>query len=420
MNENSIKVVSVITDDKTVICEYDIFGEWEKYFSEVRTMKVEYSEVIRDVPRGLVVIPFICNILPLVWLCDATVYVDELDQDFLQHIKDIKAGYKQMYPNFILQGKIVTNPVEYVGGKRNNVATLFSGGVDAYATLFSHLNENPMLVTVWGADIALEDEKGWNNVWKETCLVAEEYDLKPLYIKSEFRQILKTDLLDEFVNKSGDGWWHGFQHGIGILGNLAPLVGELGLSKIYIASSYPTNMLDKVTCASHPDIDENVHFAKCEVIHDGCDRNRQQKVEWIIENRRERKKKVNLRVCWRSTGGSNCCRCEKCYRTCLEIVSEGGNPNEFGFEWNSKTIEQCKRDFKNKIILQEFQVEQYYPIISQRIYENKDAISNYSQYIWLEKMNWKKFNKRFIKKIRHIVSTNKLVVKVWNRFYRGK
>lgn len=68
----------------------------------------------------------------------------------------------------------------------------------------------------------------------------------------------------------------------------------------------------------------------------------------------------------------NCCDCEKCFRTIMELVSIGENPNEYGYEYNNKIIDKIKiyltnEQFEHEIlnnmwldIQQEIQKNNYY------------------------------------------------------------
>lgn len=93
--------------------------------------------------------------------------------------------------------------------------------------------------------------------------------------KTNFRSFINERKLNCLVKNSGDGWWHGFQHGIGLLGHGAPIAYLKGLKCIYIASSYTPK--DNVTCASHPSIDNCVEFCNCHIIHDQYEYSRQEK-----------------------------------------------------------------------------------------------------------------------------------------------
>ena len=52
---------------------------------------------------------------------------------------------------------------------------------------------------------------------------------------------------------------------------------------------------------------------------------------FLIVRYMEGNKKIPLRVCWESKGGSNCCICEKCWRTILAIYAENSNSKDFDF-----------------------------------------------------------------------------------------
>lgn len=171
-------------------------------------------------------------------------------------------------------------------------------------------------------------------MWSHSLKTAKTYGLEAISIKANFRSLLNENRLSQYVvRQTGDGWWHGFQHGIGIIGHAAPLSYELGLSKVCIASSYPAYMQGQYTCTSDPTIDEMVHFIDCKVIHDGCDLNRQQKIQYIIDFKHKIHKPVELRLRWESSGGSNCCVCEKCYRMILELESKGEDPNKSALQY---------------------------------------------------------------------------------------
>ena len=163
--------------------------------------------------------------------------------------------------------------------KKESSAAFFGGGVDAFATLIAHIAEKPTLMTLWGSDIPLKDTDGWEVVKNHTLKTAENFGLQAIFVKTNFRELLNYIELNRLVKMSGDNYWHGFQHGIGIIGHAAPLAAKNGFSTIYIASSYTVN--DNKTCASHPDIDGNVRFAGCNIIHDQYEYDRQAKVDHI-------------------------------------------------------------------------------------------------------------------------------------------
>jgi hypothetical protein len=208
-------------------------------------------------------------------------------------------------------------------------------------------------------------------------------------------------------------WWHDFQHGIGIIGHCAPLSYVMGIRVVYIASSYPASMKGQYTCASDPTIDNYMKYARCITIHDGYELNRQEKVRYLLQQTQKLNKKIHLHVCWETTSGENCCHCEKCYRTILEIVSEGGNPNEYGFKWDSAAIVEARKMFTYKITSTKFNIDQYYPPIQERLKVNKDCIPDYDLYRWLVDYDFSNFNRhvskyiynnRVVRKLRTIIA----------------
>ncbi|MCM1137467.1 MAG: hypothetical protein NC221_00655 [Duncaniella sp.] len=197
-----------------------------------------------------------------------------------------------------------------------------------------------MLITLWGSDIKLDDHKGWDIVKNHALKTANDFGLEAVLVKSNFREFINYRELFSLVKNSGDEWWHGFQHGIGLIGHAAPLVWNRGLKKIYIASSFTKN--DHVTCASDPSIDNYVRIAGCQTIHDQYEHSRQIKVDHICEYVDKTKTPLNLRVCWITSGGVNCCKCEKCLRTMFEIFGSGHDPLNYGFNYNLSHLKKSK------------------------------------------------------------------------------
>jgi hypothetical protein len=85
------------------------------------------------------------------------------------------------------------------------------------------------------------------------------------------------------------------------------------------------------------------------------------KIHNITQYSKESGKKVPLRVCWESSGGSNCCNCEKCWRTILGIYAEGFEPKEFGFEYDNFS-EVAKKIHKNAELLKHHRESRYAPM----------------------------------------------------------
>lgn len=324
-------VEEVIISGRRISFKYQLSGSWQEYFNAGEEFFIEYSEDISATPKDIAVIPFLCNVLPIAWVADAEIVVEELDADFFNHIAQIKQGYIDMYPRVKFGGQLMVRKlVEHDYEVSEETAAFFSGGADSFDTLIAHAEEHPTLITLLGSDIKLNDAKGWENVSKHALETARHFYCKNLFIATSFRLFLNEGILSQLVfPRANDGWWHGFQHGIGVISHAAPYAYLHKLKRIYIASSFSEQY--KFTCASDPTIDNHVCISKCATVHDGYDRNRQEKVRRICEYSRRMNTPIYLRVCWESSGGENCCACEKCYRTICNILAEGDDPTHFGF-----------------------------------------------------------------------------------------
>jgi hypothetical protein len=405
MQNNSIQISIIEKSSTKVSAKFDIQGEWSKYFTQ-ETPWIDYGVDVSDVPDSVLIIAFVANILPMVWLMNAELITETLDADFLADIDKAKSGYEKMFPMFKFSGKITTCVQKNIPTKQiHKSAAFFSGGVDAWTTLMRHIDEKPVLLTIWGADIKWEDEKSWQNVNEANKKTASDFDLPYSVIRSNFRRVIKEGELSMFVKDSGDAWWHGFQHGIALIAHAAPLAYLYGLKSLYIASSYPETMAGMYTCASDPTIDNFVNFCGCKTIHDGREYDRLDKVRYLMSQKDEYTSKMQLRVCWQAnSSGKNCCKCEKCYRTILELVSVNcpGGVGRYGFNWHDDDIKRMEHDFKSSITLAQFNTDQFYPPVQQELRKNKDLIPDFEKYQWILDMDFSKFNDYPIKTIRKI------------------
>lgn len=406
---NSVTLKTNIISDRRIEYDLAIEGEWKKYFTGEKFW-VEYSQPLKNINNSVAVIPALGTLLPIAWVFNGKIYVEEVDEDFYNAIPNFKNGYINMYPQLEFKGELFADKIT----KNNNIgesktAALFSGGVDAFSTFLSHIDEKPALITIWGADIACDNESGWSVVEKHRKEVLNLFGVEGITIKSSFRKTIEEGALSQYsYERTKDNWWHGFHHGLGMFALTAPVAFEQGYSKIYVASSFTPADAGKITCASDPTIDNFVKFCGCGMVHDGYENNRQDKVHGICEYAKNNKVNIPVRVCWESTSGSNCCECEKCFRTMLAIYAEKQNPENFGFsEWNAAK-NKSQRLIKNSIYngsVNNKQLHTRYEVINKKIRENYSKTEIDSSLMWFYSSDmdslWKKFN--FDRKIKKAV-----------------
>lgn len=351
---NKISLNTVNVSQNTVMYEYSITEGLSPYFCKGTPFFVEYmvdgtSLDLQQVPQSILAIPFVCNVLPIVWLTNSELIVPELDKDFFDSIPEFKQGYIDMHKDAAFKGTIsVGKIVENTPAVTGRSACFFSGGVDAWCTLTRHLEEKPDLIAVWGADIQYDNVSGWDILRNELEESAHDLSLPFITVHSSFRKFINEAALDHaFFPILHDGWWHGAQHGIGLIGHAAPCNYLRGVTTQYIAASFSPED-GQVSCASWPTIDNFVCHSGCRTVHDAFI-TRQEKVKQIVNFvSKNDNLKIKLHVCWQTTNGDNCGRCEKCCRTILALLLEGADPNLFGFSKSGYDLIYVRNFIRNK------------------------------------------------------------------------
>lgn len=338
-------------------CRYEIPFEipnsLQRYFADT-SFWFECSDSI-DIPDSIAIIPAVANIIPFSWVFKCELVIPTLDESFYRAIPKIKRGYIDMLPNLHLGGSlkvedIVCNISNSASGKP---LLLFSGGVDAWCSLVRHIGEKPHLVSVWGSDISTGNVAGWGVVNEYSKAVASSLGLLYSHVKSNLREMINYRALDDSkeMMTAGYRWWHDLQHGIGLLSLTAPLSYATDAPIAYIASSNTAKDKGRYVCASDPTIDNNYSVGLLHAIHDGYELTRQDKVDAIVNYAQENNISFQLRVCYHVESGGNCCQCEKCARTILEIIAAGGQPTRFGFDCSPLKFNLLMWRMKNFFLL---------------------------------------------------------------------
>ncbi|MGB8367519.1 MAG: hypothetical protein WCD44_04130, partial [Candidatus Babeliales bacterium] len=88
----------------------------------------------------------------------------------------------------------------------------------------------------------------------------------------------------------------------------------------------------------------NISFAGRTIFLASGDKDRVQKIKSINAVCKEKKLALpQLRVCWSDSMGGNCLECEKCLRSCVNIILAGQLPQAYGFAIDIKNIAQKLR-----------------------------------------------------------------------------
>ncbi|MCB0372558.1 MAG: hypothetical protein KDD31_06090 [Muricauda sp.] len=350
----------LVTDNgKRIDYAFTAISDASKFVNEDEKFYIEYLENIASVPKSILAIPFISNWLPVAWFAGFDIVVDEIDSKFYDSMMALRDEFAKQFPDYDLKGSLKANTLvenECIGEKS---AMLFSGGVDAYATYIRVRDKKPDLVTILGADIEIGDIEQWERF--KTFMESEE-----LLSKNE-KQYITTNVRNFYTYHvelllKDIGWWGKVQHGLSLIGSLAPLSFIKGYKSVYIASSYTKEI--QIAWGSTPKTDETIRWCGTQVFHDGYELKRQDKVDLIATFAKTNKVPFRLRVCYSELRTDfNCSNCEKCFRTILGILLNNEDPNSYGF------------------VVDETIYDKIFAIISQ------GGASRGMQYFWLELKN---------------------------------
>lgn len=79
---NQFVIKDILIDHSRISYDYDIIGDWKRYFDPVTKFYVDYGEDITGIPKSLAAVPLICNVIVLASLLNAKIYTPSLDMDF--------------------------------------------------------------------------------------------------------------------------------------------------------------------------------------------------------------------------------------------------------------------------------------------------------------------------------------------------
>jgi aerobic-type carbon monoxide dehydrogenase small subunit (CoxS/CutS family) len=314
-----IEISNIKASNNKLVAKLDFSENISKFFLTDKFV-AQYDENMEDIDEGILVIPPISAVIPIAWATGADVYVETLDKYYLDSLNKIEQVFHDWFPQFSFSGKIHVQNV--ISNKFNNkgYALLFSGGVDSLTSYIRNKDKQPTLISIWGADIPLNEYKFWNKVRSRLLNFTDEEGVNIQFIKTNIQEIPNNSLLTSEYRV--EGWWGSVSHGLILLGLCAPLTTEK-IGTIFSAS--PGKGINDATNIL---VNSSISWADVKIIHDGSELSRQEKIKILKHNPHCLS---YLRVCWSQHQEYNCGYCEKCLRTIVGLILENIDPKVCNF-----------------------------------------------------------------------------------------
>ena len=99
-------------DGNLVTYTFEARGGIKEYFN-TDTFFIEYNQDMTSVPKSILTIPFVSSLIPLMWLTNTVMWVEELDRTFYDCIFKVQAAYQRLYYYYDLKGNLVPANLVY-------------------------------------------------------------------------------------------------------------------------------------------------------------------------------------------------------------------------------------------------------------------------------------------------------------------
>ncbi len=232
--------------------------------------------------------------------------IDPISSAFIHNQQRLIETFTDWFPSYQKIKLVADTVIERDMPKTGRVGSFFTGGVDSFYTFIKNKSDITDLIYVHGYDVKLTDTPRRAAITAMGRAIEAETGVRFVQIETNSIRVYRDY-----------GRWGAHAHGYG-LGAVARQLSDY-LDRLYIPSSFEHKNL--IPWGSHPETDPLFSDGKLEIIHDGCEASRSEKITTIAKNQLVLN---HLRVCWESVDGAyNCERCEKCLRTKTSLYAMG-------------------------------------------------------------------------------------------------
>ncbi len=330
MNDR-IRLTRMICDGNRLVYEF----ESTLSVFHAKSFFVEYDRPIECGKESLNAVPFAAVMAPIAWASGAELVIPSLDREFAESLERSRLYFMRWFRGkWPFTSQLRTALVDNVF-EPDRHAMLFSSGLDSLATFVANRDKNPILFTIFGADIPLA-KTGFISLCRERFgSFAASQGAEIRYIRTDVRDVLDTEKLSHWAKN----WYGEVAHGLMISSLLAP-TASASVKTLLIAScshregaAYP--------CGSEKELVQQIRWGSTGLTNDSHEFSRPEKIREYLKGEPSIRK--HLRVCWMQFESFNCGRCEKCLRTICELLVNNVDPAECNFNMDARTLPELKR-----------------------------------------------------------------------------
>ena len=324
-------------------------GAARKYFAADRFW-VDYGDIdLTMVPPHIALLPALGTVLPVAIAVGVSVTIPALDPIFSAQARRIDEHLRSLYRHFSQTPLLLSGPPAedtWKPAKPGGACLLYSGGIDSTTSLIRHREQVGALISVWGADVEVENADLWAASQSITATAPAKPGTRRITARTNMRAILDQLRLDRTFDRgfSNTNWWGGAHHGLGLTTLVAPVARALDLGRVIIASSHWEEFYEP--WGSSPTLDNQVKWTGGAVLHDGHELNRQDKIAQFVAPFIKDGHALKLSVCYHVNRGGenvNCGNCEKCLRTASGLLAADVDPKLAGVPVGEPQFDEWRR-----------------------------------------------------------------------------
>lgn len=306
--------------------------------------------------KSLALMPFLCNVVTIVWISGKKYAVDCMDEDLYYALEKIKRVFQRMYPKTRWEGELIPRNLVKNYSSTNlkdpqkHIALLYSAGLDSTSSSFYHFDRQQLLITAWGQyDVPLQKPELWTKRKEQFVEFAQKYGHTNSFVKSNYAAFLNWEVLGA-ISSEVIMWREDANEGIGMAGLVAPILLAKGYSDLYIASSFTWDY--PYPSAANPFVDNTIRFAhNFRVKHDQFGFTRIDKLASISRIVKEENVDIPVMKVCAGPKSYNCCNnCNKCLHTIMALLVLGEDLAPWGFAITpEEAIARIKKSLKGEL-----------------------------------------------------------------------